>query len=227
MHALEEKLHYKFKTPALLKTALTHPSYGSDHGVEHYQRLEFLGDAALQMAVTGYLFEKYPGVDEGQLTRSRAAIVCEKSLANAAEALGIGEHLLLSVGEERSGGRNKPSILSDAMEAIFGAVYLDGGAKASAKVICRVLDRQLREDVTRENTDDKSQLQILLQKEHLADPVYELISTEGAAHNPVFTVRVTLDGRELGVGSGHSKQSAQQAAAKIALEALRNPQREE
>jgi len=220
MYGIAEALNYTFKDESLLITALTHPSYGSDHGVEHYQRLEFLGDAVLQMAITRHLFEKHPDVGEGRLTRARASIVCETSLAKAAEAIGVGAHIRLSVGEERSGGRKKPSILADAMEAVFGAVYLDGGAAAASRVVRRALAGQLSEVSIGERADAKSHLQILLQREQRSDPIYELIATQGPPHQPVFTVRITVDGMALGEGEGHTKQSAGQAAARAALASL-------
>ena len=216
MHVLEERLHYAFQDRSLLETALTHPSYGSDHHVRHYQRLEFLGDAVLELAVSRHLYAALPKVDEGTLTRIRAKLVREETLSCAARRIGIGEHIRLSVGEERSGGRKKPSILADVMEATFAAGYLDGGQAAAEAVIFRVLFQELNAPNLTDCLDEKSRLQeVLQQRGHM--PVYELISTEGPQHAPTFLYRV-LDGEEvLGQGEGSSKQAAQQAAARGAL----------
>ena len=136
MEKLCESLGYSFNDRRLLVTALTHPSYGGDHHVPHYQRLEFLGDAVLELTMSEYLFEKLPEVDEGKLTRIRAAIVREETLARAAKRISLGGMIRLSVGEERTGGREKASILSDVMEAVFAAVYLDGGLNARRQRFC-------------------------------------------------------------------------------------------
>jgi ribonuclease-3 len=133
----QEKLGYCFRNRTLLETALTHPSFGSDHRVDHYQRLEFLGDAVLELAVSEHLFHALPDVPEGTLTRMRAHIVREEALSEAARRLEIGRLVRLSVGEERSGGRDKPSILSDVLEAVFAAVYLDGGAGEAGRVVLK------------------------------------------------------------------------------------------
>ena len=220
MKSLTDKLNYQFTDPKLLVAALTHPSYGSDHSVPHYQRLEFLGDAVLQLAVTRLLFDQYTGVDEGRLTRARAAIVCEASLYEAAKHISLGDAIYLSVGEERSGGRDKPSILSDALEAVFAAVYLDGGMEEATRVIRTALGRQLTVEAADERVDYKSQLQIRLQKEKGADPIYRLTGAEGAPHMPQFTMQVLLLDQVLGEGTGRSKQAAQQRAAQMALEKL-------
>ena len=139
MQVLEERLGHVFQNRKLLETALTHPSFGGDHHVPHYQRLEFLGDAVLELAVSRYLYFELPEVDEGKLTRIRAALVREESLNRAARRIGLGEFIRLSVGEERSGGREKPSILSDVMEAVLAAVYLDAGFDEAVRIIGMVL----------------------------------------------------------------------------------------
>ena len=140
METFLKALDYRFRDARLLETALTHPSYGGDYHVPHYQRLEFLGDAVLELAVSRYLFSELPAVDEGKLTRIRAEIVREETLCQAARQLKLGSLIRLSVGEERSGGRDKPSILADVMEAVFAAVYLDGGIEEALRVIYRALD---------------------------------------------------------------------------------------
>lgn len=216
---LEARLGYRFKNPKLLETALTHPSFGGDHHVPHYQRLEFLGDAVLELAVSRYLFFELPEVDEGKLTRIRAALVREETLFRAAQRISLGDYIYLSVGEERSGGRGKPSILSDVMEAVLAAVYLDGGFDEAVRIIGEVLREELKPEVLKDHLDAKSRLQELMQHDGRM-PVYAFVKMEGPPHAPVFTYRV-LDGEnELGTGEGTSKQNAQQAAARDALKKI-------
>lgn len=219
MEKLCDKLGYRFKNANLLVTALTHPSFGGDHHVPHYQRLEFLGDAVLELAVSEYLYSELPEVDEGRLTRIRAALVREETLCRAAKRLGLGKFIRLSVGEERSGGRNKPSILSDVMEAVFAAVYLDGGFDCAVKVVRSALSDELSPETLADPLDAKSRLQELLQRGGEM-PNYEYLSMEGPPHAPVFFYRVCDGARVLGTGSGSSKQNAQQAAARDALKRM-------
>jgi len=216
---LEKRLGHSFANPGLLETALTHPSFGGDHHVPHYQRLEFLGDAVLELAVSRHLFFELPEVDEGKLTRIRAALVREETLCRAAEKLGVGEFIRLSVGEERTGGRKKPSILSDVMEAVLAAVYLDGGFDEAVRVIARVLADELKPDGLQDHLDAKSRLQEIMQRSG-SMPVYEFVSMEGPPHAPLFDYRVTDGEQELGRGQGTSKQNAQQAAAREALKRM-------
>lgn len=217
MEKFLQNLGYTFHNAQLLTTALTHPSYGSDHHTSHYQRMEFLGDAVLELAISRYLYEELPHVAEGRLTRIRAALVREETLAEAARRLDIGRLIRLSVGEERSGGREKNSILSDVMEAVIAAVYLDGGLEEATALVYRALAEPLRRVSERSDAlDDKSRLQEVLQRMGRM-PTYEFISMEGPAHAPTFRYRVLLDGQVLGEGVGNSKQAAQQAAAASAL----------
>ena len=219
MQDLEERLGHVFQNRKLLETALTHPSFGGDHHVPHYQRLEFLGDAVLELAVSRYLYYELPEVDEGKLTRIRAALVREESLNRAAQRIGLGEFIRLSVGEERSGGRQKPSILSDVMEAVLAAVYLDAGFDEAVRIIGMVLGEELRPEVLKDHLDAKSRLQELMQREGRM-PSYDYLSMEGPPHAPVFSYRVMDGEQELGRGSGTSKQNAQQAAARDALKRM-------
>ncbi len=221
MKALCQKLGYTFKNMKLLETALTHPSYGGDHHVPHYQRLEFLGDAVLELAVSRYLYFEFPEVDEGKLTRIRAGLVREETLCRAAQRLELGRHIRLSVGEDRSGGRDKPSILCDVMEAVLAAVYLDGGFDEAVAVIRRALAEDLHPRMLEDHLDAKSRLQEILQRDGDM-PVYEFVSMQGPPHAPLFRYSVTLNGKTLGVGDGTSKQNAQQEAARSALRAIRN-----
>lgn len=217
MEKFLQNLGYTFHNAQLLTTALTHPSYGSDHHTSHYQRMEFLGDAVLELAISRYLYEELPHVAEGRLTRIRAALVREETLAEAARRLDMGRLIRLSVGEERSGGREKNSILSDVMEAVIAAVYLDGGLEEATALVYRALAEPLRRVSERSDAlDDKSRLQEVLQRMGRM-PTYEFISMEGPAHAPTFRYRVLLDGQVLGEGVGNSKQAAQQAAAASAL----------
>ena len=219
MQVLEERLGHAFQNRKLLETALTHPSFGGDHHVPHYQRLEFLGDAVLELAVSRYLYFELPEVDEGKLTRIRAALVREESLNRAARRIGLGAFIRLSVGEERSGGREKPSILSDVMEAVLAAVYLDAGFDEAVRIIGMVLGEELRPEVLKDHLDAKSRLQELMQREGRM-PSYDYLSMEGPPHAPVFAYRVMDGEQELGRGSGTSKQNAQQAAARDALKRM-------
>ena len=219
MQVLEERLGHAFQNRKLLETALTHPSFGGDHHVPHYQRLEFLGDAVLELAVSRYLYFELPEVDEGKLTRIRAALVREESLNRAARRIGLGEFIRLSVGEERSGGREKPSILSDVMEAVLAAVYLDAGFDEAVRIIGMVLGEELRPEVLKDHLDAKSRLQELMQRDGRM-PSYDYLSMEGPPHAPVFAYRVMDGDQELGRGSGTSKQNAQQAAARDALKRM-------
>ena len=216
MKELEKRIAYRFKDPALLKTALTHPSFGRDHHVPHYQRLEFLGDAVLELAVSRYLYFELPEVDEGKLTRIRAALVREETLSRAAQRIGLGKYLYLSAGEEKTGGRKKPSILADVMEAVLAAVYLDGSFDDAVRIIGMVLQDELHPEVLEDHLDAKSRLQEIMQQ-HGKMPAYEFISMKGPPHAPVFSYRVMDGEREMGAGQGTSKQNAQQMAARDAL----------
>ncbi len=222
MKTLMERLGYVFRDETLLRTALTHPSYGGDRHVPHYQRLEFLGDAVLELAISRFLFEHFSD-QEGTLSRARARLVCEESLFEASKQYGLGDYVILSPGEERTGGRERPSILADVMEAIFAAVYLDGGWDEAEALILRALEKPLKDHPVnrRVDYDYKSLLQILTQKDYGAMPAYELVERTGEEHRPTFVMRVLLEGRELARGSGHSKHSAQQEAAQAAYYQLK------
>lgn len=217
---LQERMGYRFAQPALLETALTHPSYGVDHRAPHYQRLEFLGDAVFELAVSQMLYEGYEKMGEGQLTRLRAALVREESLSQVARELGLGPMIRLSVGEQRSGGADKPSILCDVCESVVAAVYLDGGFDAARALVSRLLAGRLPRQ-GEDALDDKSRLQEALQRAGHPSPDYQLAGQGGPDHDPVFTVWVKLEGQVVGEGSGHSKRAAQQVAARQALSNLK------
>lgn len=216
---LEEKLGYHFTNRELIETALTHPSFGADHHVPNYQRLEFLGDAVFELSVSRMLYDSYPAMGEGQLTRLRAAMVREETLSLVARDLELGPMIRLSPGEKRAGGADKNSILCDVCESVVAAVYLDGGFDAARKLALRLVkDRapQGGEDVM----DHKSRLQELLQRMGHPSPEYLLTGQGGPDHDPVFTMCVKVEGQVVGEGSGHSKRAAQQEAARRALEKM-------
>lgn len=217
---MQQRLGYTFRDESLLEMALTHPSYGGDHHVPDNQRLEFLGDAVLELAMSRLLYDANPDMPEGGLSRLRASLVREETLAIAAEKYRIGQEIRLSVGEERSGGRTKPSLLADAMEAVFASVYLDGGVQAAFDLVERTIDVRAAEGRDYDFRDAKTRLQELLQKDGRV-PEYELLSTEGPPHAPVFTSCVRVGSEVLGTGSGHTKRQAQQEAAARAIETLR------
>ena len=224
MQELEQKLGYIFQNRALLEEALSHSSYANEHRamqLHSNERLEFLGDSVLGFVTAEFLFSQHPDMPEGDLTRIRAALVCEQSLYEVAQKLELGRYLKLGRGEEAGGGRNRTSILADATEAVFAAVYLDGGIGEASALIHRVLLDAEREEVVEERRRDyKTALQELIQRQ--ADQVltYRMIGEEGPDHNKTFLAEVLLNGVQAGTGSGHSKKEAEQSAAKAALQKL-------
>jgi ribonuclease-3 len=218
--ALERALGHAFADPARLSLALTHRSFAHENrsAPGDNERLEFLGDSILGAAAADLLFSTFPNASEGELTRRRAELVCERSLAELAERLGLPDALRLGRGEERSGGRKKPRLLASALEAIVGAVYADGGFAAAHAVARRVLEPALEALSHDAGAGDfKSRLQEKLQAERRMQPRYEVESAEGPEHARTFHVAVLVDGERLGEGSGKSKLEAEQAAAAAAL----------
>lgn len=222
MYELEKELGYEFKNKDLLATALTHSSYANENrrsGAESNERLEFLGDAVLGMTVASFLYNSYPDLPEGRMTRFRAELVCERSLYSVAEELGLGQYMCLGRGEELGGGRSRPSILADAVEAVLAAVYLDGGFEATAGIIDRfILSRAAA--VESGSADYKTRLQEYLQREGTQEITYRVTGESGPDHMKTFSAEVCLNGKVLGSGEGHSKKEAEQAAARSAAEAL-------
>ena len=216
-----DKLGYRFQNEGLLRRALTHSSLAVEqHRMgEDNERLEYLGDAVLEHLVSRYLFDMHPEMREGALTRLRSSLVCESALSAAARRLGLGEHLLLSRGEEQCGGRDKDSILSDAFEAVLAAVYLDGGLEEAQKLVRQyVLSAETLEERS-SSKDSKTAFQELIHADHKGRSIrYELVSESGPDHKKLFTMRVLVDEEEWGAGSGPSKQAAGQAAARMAME---------
>ena len=218
MEALEEKLGYQFTDRSLLENALTHSSYANENrsrGVQSNERLEFLGDSVLGMVTADYLYRTHPDLPEGDLTRTRAALVCEDSLVEVAQRLDLGAYLKLGRGEETGGGRERPSIVADAVEAVLAAVYLDGGIGSARKLIQRfILDKEEEKCASR---DYKTALQELVQRESGQVLGYKLIGSQGPDHAKIFSVEVDLNGASIGQGRGRSKKEAEQMAAKAAI----------
>lgn len=221
---LERAVGHLFARPELLAEALRHKSYTyeqSEPGPAHNERLEYLGDAVLELAVSEMLFRSHGRVDEGWLTRFRAALVNETSLARVARRIGLGEYVRLGRGEQVSGGSEKPSILGNALEAVLGAIFMDAGFEAAAAVVRR-LWAPLQESLSHgpELKDYKTRLQELYQGRYRITPSYRVVGSDGPDHDRVFQVEVTVAGKCIGDGYGRSKKEAHQAAAKVALEAL-------
>ena len=222
MKTLETKLGYQFQNPKLLDHALTHSSYANEHhlgSISSNERLEFLGDSVLGMIVADHLYRTFPDLPEGNLTRIRANLVCEGSLVLVAKEWDLGRYLKLGKGENACGGRSRPSILADAVEAVLAAVFLDGGLAHDRDIIQRfLLDRM--EQVNRASRDHKTYLQELVQRKSGQVLSYELIGESGPDHNKTFQMQVLLNGQPIGQGTGHSKKEAEQAAANAAIERL-------
>ena len=216
MRELERNLGYTFQKTELLRQALVHPSTKDR---QDNQRLEFLGDAVLEFCMSELLYRKYPDAREGDLTARRAALVCEKALSLLARELNLGCFLRLGLGEEQQSGREKPSILADAMEAVFAAVFLDGGMDAAQSVIQRLFQNEA-EFAAAQGRDDKSLLQMYTQASAMDLPEYEIVAETGPDHHKHFVAQVCIQGRPAATGEGVSKKAAEQAAAKAALVVL-------
>ncbi|MBQ7341179.1 MAG: ribonuclease III [Oscillospiraceae bacterium] len=222
MKDLETAIGYRFQNITLLQNALTHSSYANEcwhDSLKSNERLEFLGDSILGMVVAEHLYKTFPDRPEGELTRMRADMVCEASLAGIAEQLGLGKHLMLGNGEEQSGGRSRDSILADAVESVIAASFLDGGMAAAEGlirrfVLCNVPSAKMR------NADYKTALQELVQQKKNQVLTYTLTGESGPDHDKHFTVEVQLNGQVVGQGEGSSKKRAEQDAAHKAIEAL-------
>ena len=222
MKDLEEKLGYTFQDRKLLEGALYHSSYANENrgrGIASNERLEFLGDSVLGMVVADHLYRAHPDMPEGELTRTRAALVCEGSLVKVARELSLGDYLKLGKGESAGGGRRRPSIQADAVEAIIAAIYLDGGIGSARKMIQRFILSRNPGDVT-ENQDYKTALQELVQKESGQELSYHLVGESGPDHDKRFAIQVTLNGKVIGHGEGRSKKEGEQMAAQEAIKNL-------
>ena len=219
---LESAIGYQFRNITLLQNALTHSSFANErwhNSLMSNERLEFLGDSVLGMVVAEHLYKQFPDRPEGELSRMRADMVCEKSLAAVADKLGIGQHLLLGHGEERFGGRSRASILADAVESVIAACYLDGGMAAAKDLISRFILTEV--PVTKlHNVDYKTALQELVQQKKDQQLAYKLVGESGPDHDKHFQVEVSLNGVVVATGSGTSKKRAEQDAAHGAIQAL-------
>lgn len=225
---LEERLGYRFRDLELLDRALSHKSYAyeTDKGAEHYERLEFLGDAVLGLLVSDYLYAAYPTFREGQLSKLRAHVVSERGLTILAQQLDLGRFLLLGRGEEQTGGRQKPSILAAAFEALMAAIYLESGAQGVREIVRRYIASPIAERSWSASTRDYKGL---LQEQALSAfgclPTYRIVREEGPAHQKTFHVRLTLNHTYDAIGIGRSKKAAEQQAAKRLLELLQDDNR--
>jgi len=223
LEGLQQRLGHRFSQTGLLLRALTHRSYGADHN----ERLEFLGDAVLSLSISGLLYERFAGSDEGDLTRVRAHLVREDSLHRAALSLGLPEAMRLSEGEARAGGAQRPSILADAVEALIGATFIDGGFEAAHGVVRRLFGEVIEStEVGNWSKDAKTELQEWLQGRKLAVPAYRIKATRGQAHAQIFEVECEVAALQLvEVGEGRSRRAAEQEAARRMLETLKTNDR--
>lgn len=220
---LQKSINIFFHDPQLLATALTHPSYLAEHPEEedHNQRLEFLGDAILGSVVAYYLYQNFPKSSEGELTKIRAAVVCESSLASIARKLQLGNHLRLGRGEEHSGGRERASILADAFEALTAAIFLDQGWEQTNTFLRGILKEEIAKTIQGVSRDYKTSLQEIVQQNGNDSLTYRLLKETGPDHEKKFVSGVFLDNKLLGEGTGKSKKESEQYAAQAALEYLR------
>lgn len=218
MTQLEQKINYSFRNRLLLKQALTHSSCANEQKInksKDYERLEFLGDAVLELVSSDYIYREHPEMSEGKMTKYRSSIVCEPALAFCAREIGLEEHILLGKGEEATGGRKRDSIISDVMEAVIGAIYLDSGIDEAKDFIHRYILSDLEHKQL--FYDAKTILQEEVQKENGGTLHYELVREDGPEHDKTFMVEVMINGIKAGSGTGHSKKAAEQQAAYKAL----------
>lgn len=223
MTDLQNKIGYQFKNPALLNEALTHSSYANEHKSQHIkynERLEFLGDSVLSIVVSDYIYKNCPELPEGELTKLRASLVCEKSLYEFAKKIDLGKYLILSKGERNNGGADRPSILSDAFEALIAAIYIDGGIAPASKHILNFVIPAIKNSKKKKINDYKTTLQEIIQKNPGERLEYVLVKESGPDHNKHFVVEVHLNSNVIGKGGGRSKKEAEQQAAREALELM-------
>ncbi len=221
MTEAEKRIGHQFKNKALLERALTHSSYANEYGLENNERLEFLGDSVLGMITGEYLFEKLPKSHEGSLTKLRASLVCEQSLFEIAKKIGLPDFVLLGRGELQGGGKMRPSVISDAFEALLAAIYLDSGFDTAKKWLLEHMQDAFADALSgQRNRDYKTELQEIIQSDHRGHISYRVASESGPDHNKYFNVEVLLDKKVIGRAGGRSKKEAEQSAAKSALEDL-------
>ena len=221
INKIEESIGYKFKNKDLLINALTHTSYAHENNKESNEKLEFLGDSILEFVSSKYIYNKYPNLQEGEMTKARATVVCEESLYKIAKSHGFGEFLFLGRSEVKTGGKNRPAILADSVEAVIAAIYLDGGLQEADKFIIENLDKEI-EKATKHvgDKDYKTVLQEKLQEHGEVKIEYEIINETGPDHDKYFEAQVKCNGKILAQGKGKSKKEAHMHAAKKALENL-------
>ena len=219
LEEFQGKIRYYFNDKELLIEALSHSSYANEKrkGRNSNERLEFLGDSVLSIVVSQYLFEHFTHLPEGELTKIRASLVCEKSLYEFAKQIDLGEHILLGKGEENTGGRERVSILADAFEAVIAAVFLDGGLEAARRHILKFIPKDIDDRKPVSFSDHKTILQEIIQKNPEEKVEYKLVGQSGPDHNKAFKVQVRLNSNVIGTGIGRSKKEAEQMAAKEAL----------
>ncbi|MEG0693491.1 MAG: ribonuclease III [Oscillospiraceae bacterium] len=222
MEKFEDVIHYSYKNKALMNEALTHSSYSNEgkKGGKDNERLEFLGDSILSLIIAENLFKHYKHLPEGELTKLRASLVCEKSLYKFALKINLGQFLRVGKGEEHTGGRNRPSILSDAFEAVIASMYLDGGYDVAKEFVLSFVPQNMDVKKVSVLSDYKTALQEIIQKNREEKIEYVLADEIGPDHNKAFTVEVHLNSNVIGVGKGKSKKQAEQLAAKEALELM-------
>lgn len=222
MTELEKIIGYEFKNKELLENALTHSSFANEKGDKTVcnERLEFLGDSVLSLVVSTFIYSNFPEYPEGSLTKLRASLVCEKALFAFAKEINLGEHIILSRGEKRGGGANRPSIVSDAFEALIAAIYLDGGYEVAKAFVMKFVEPQTKHIKTLPVKDYKTTLQEIVQKNPGERIEYKLVGESGPDHNKHFVVEVMLNSNCIGKGGGRSKKEAEQQAAREALELM-------
>ncbi len=223
VNQLEQHLSIKFNNPNLLKQAFTHSSYVNEHKGKSFhdnERLEFLGDAVLELAVSQYLFTQNEEMPEGEMTKLRAAIVCEPSLVGFAMELQFGDYLLLGKGEEQTGGRERPAILADAFEAFLGALYVDQGYEKANGFLEQYVFEKINVGAFSHAMDYKSQLQEFVQQDNKQTVVYQIVEERGPSHDKEFVSQALINGNSVGEGIGKSKKEAEQRAAKASLDRL-------
>ena len=223
MQELQNKIGYNFTNLNLLEEALTHSSFANEHKSKHIkynERLEFLGDAVLSIVVSDYIFKNCPELPEGELTKLRASLVCERSLFEFAKHIQLGKYLILSKGERHNGGAERPSILSDAFEALIAAIYIDGGMKAASKHILNFIVPAIKKSKKKPVNDYKTTLQEIIQKNPGELREYVLVAESGPDHDKHFVSEVHLNSNVIGRGGGRSKKEAEQQAAREALELM-------
>ncbi len=219
---IESKIGYNFNDKSLLSNALTHSSYANEKKIQSNERLEFLGDSVLSIIISEYIYKRLNRINEGDLSKLRASIVCETSLFKAAKRISLDGAIRLGNGEEQTGGRKRPSIVSDAFEAVIAAIYLDGGLEVAREWVLGNTKSDIEEAISgKRNNDYKTALQEKIQKKHLGDIEYQLIEELGMDHNKTFIMGVYLNNEKIGEGEGNSKKEAQQQAAKNALETVK------